>query len=122
MVVPIIFPEQLSEAVGGVKLATVVQREFTVGKLATLGTGAVKSLTETCCVWVDVFPFPSLYVQVIVVFELIGKLAELVAVMVPAQLSVAVGAVKEVTAQEELIAGRVATFGTGAVLSPACTT
>ncbi|MNY40152.1 hypothetical protein D3C86_1748750 [compost metagenome] len=53
----------------------------------------------TFCVWVEVFPFPSLYVQVITVVPeaVIGKVALCVPVMVPAQLSVAVGAIKDVT-------------------------
>ncbi len=46
-VVPIIVPEQLSDAVGGVKLEIEEQAELMIGKLATFGTGAVKSLMVT---------------------------------------------------------------------------
>ena len=106
VVVPVIVPEQLSVAVGGVMVLTGAHEEFMADKFAVFGTGAVKSLIVTCCDCVVVLPLPSLYVQVIVVFALIGILTELVAVIVPAQLSVAVGAVKEVTAQEELIAAK----------------
>ncbi len=60
-----------------------------------------------------------MYVQIIVVFAVIGRPTELDAVIVPAQLSVAVGGINEVSAQDELIAGKLVRFGTGATLSPA---
>ncbi len=55
------------------------------------------------------------------VVEVIGKGVDVVPVIVPEQLSDAVGGVNVVTAQEELIAGNEAIVGTGATASPACT-
>ena len=47
----------------------------------------------------------------------IGKVVVVVPVTVPAQLSVAVGGVIELTAQVEFTGVKLATLGTGAVLS-----
>ena len=56
-------PPQLSVAVGAVNDVT-VHSAVTFANVATVGTGAVTSSITTFCVCVDVFPFPSLYVQV----------------------------------------------------------
>ena len=50
--------EQLSVAVGGVKLVT-SHSAVRSGSVATSGTGAVVSLIMIFCVWVDVLPLPS---------------------------------------------------------------
>lgn len=59
LVVPVIEPEQLSDAVGAVMVVTGEQTEVITGSDDKVGTGAVMSLTLTCCVWVVVLPFPS---------------------------------------------------------------
>ena len=91
--VPTIVPAQLSVAVGGVKLIN-EHSAVAVASDALSATGAVISSITTLCVCVDVFPLPSSYVHVIVAELVIGKLALCVPMIVPAQLSAAVGAVK----------------------------
>ena len=54
-----------------------------------------------------------------VVDEVIGRVASWVPLMVPAILSVAVGAVSEFISHSDVISGNGSTSGTGAVLSPA---
>jgi hypothetical protein len=117
VVVPVTNPEQLSEAVGAVIDVTGEQTDETVDKVPAVATGAIISLTLTCWVCVDVFPFPSSNVQVTRVFVEIGKVALLVPVITPAQLSFAKGADNDVTEQEELMSERVGNIGTGAVTS-----
>ena len=65
------------------------------------------------------FPFPSLYVHVttVVPWVVIGNVVPVVPVIVPAQLSFAVGGVSDVTEHCAVIFGKVATFGTGGVVS-----
>ena len=65
------------------------------------------------------FPFPSSYVQVTVVVPcvVIGKVALCVPVKAPAQLSVAVGAVNEVTVHSAVTSDKVVTSATGTVTS-----
>ena len=65
MVVPITDPTQLSVAVGAVSMLA-EHSPVIVGNVALLAAGAVTSFTITVCVWVDVLPLPSLYVQVTV--------------------------------------------------------
>jgi hypothetical protein len=55
------------------------------------------------------------------VLDTIGNVALWVPVIPPAQLSLAIGALKEVTAHEELISARLAKAGTGAVMSSTIT-
>ena len=69
------------------------------------------------------FPEASVYVQTTVVFDVIGNVVVVVPFSVPEQLSVAVGGVKLVTGPHgEFTAVKLATVGTGAIASPACTT
>lgn len=56
-----------------------------------------------------------------VVFVVIGKVVDVVAVTCPAQLSVAVGAVIFGTAQVEIIGDKLDRFATGGMLSPTST-
>ena len=109
----------MSVAVGAVKLVT-EHSEVMFAKLTIVATGAVLSSIITLCVCVDVFPFPSLYVQVTVVvpWVMIGKVALCVPVIVPAQLSVAVGAVNVDTEHSDVTFNKFMTFAIGAVLSP----
>jgi hypothetical protein len=53
--------------------------------------------------------------------DTIGKVALWVPVIPPTQLSVAIGALKEVTAHEEFISAKFAKAGTGAVTSSTIT-
>jgi hypothetical protein len=53
--------------------------------------------------------------------DTIGKVALWVPVIAPAQLSLATGALKEVTAHEELRSAKLAKVGTGAVTSSTIT-
>src|SRR6266498_4246271 len=71
LVVPVMVPLQLSLAVGGV-LIVAEHCPVTSGKLATLATGAIVSLTVIVCVHLSELPLESvaLYVRVIVLFEL----------------------------------------------------
>ena len=84
-------PAQLSVVVG---IGTVTSHSAMTG--ASVGTtGGVTSLTTTVCVWKDTLPLPSLNIQVttVVPCAVTGKVVNVVAVIVPVQLSVAVGAV-----------------------------
>ena len=60
---------------------------------------------------------PSLYVQTTVVEVVIGKIVVVVPVILPLQLSVAVGAVKVVTLHCALMVGNETKFAIGAVVS-----
>jgi len=109
-------PAQLSVAVGAVKLVT-SHCAVMFDNVVTSATGAVLSLMTTFCCCVEIFPLPSLYVQVIVVLEVIGSVALCVPVIEPAQLSVAVGAVKLVTSHCAVMFDNVVKSATGAVMS-----
>jgi hypothetical protein len=87
-------PEQLSVAVGGRRLVT-SHADVISDKDGVLGTGAITSLITTDCVWVVVFPAPSVNVQVTLVDWEIGNDVVVVPVINPEQLSVAVGGVIE---------------------------
>jgi hypothetical protein len=63
------------------------------------------------------FPFPSSNDQVTSALELNGKVVEVVPTIDPPQLSVAVGGLMELTVQVEFTGVKLATLGTGAVLS-----
>jgi hypothetical protein len=91
VVVPVIVPAHTSCAVG----ATGVDEHCAVMFDNVGGTGGVISSNITFCVTVDVLPLPSLNVQVITVVPcaVMGNGTLDVAVIVPAQLSCAVGAV-----------------------------
>ena len=92
-VVPVMVPKQLSVAVGA---EAIVAEHWPVAsaKLAALATGAMVSSTTIFWVWVLVLPLPSSKVQVTVEvpWVLLVNESEVVPVMVPEQLSVAVGA------------------------------
>ena len=111
-------PPQLSVAVGAISEFT-VHSAVMFAKVASVGTGAVTSSITIFCVCVDVFPFPSLYVQVTTVVPcvVIGSVALFVTVTTPPQLSVAVGAVKLATEHSAVTFAKVASVGTGAVTS-----
>ena len=115
----IICPSQLSVAVGAVKSAIVATGHppVSVGKFDISGTGASVSPIITSCVCVVVLSASSVYVHVIVVFVVIGGVIPVVAVMVPSQLSEAVGAVREVVCEQSSIVGKSAVKGTGSVVS-----
>ena len=95
-VVPVMVPLQLSVAVGGVILFT-WHCSFTVGKVVRSATGAVVSRITTDWFCVELFPLPSVKVQITVVEVVTGKAVVVVPVMVPSQLSVAVGGVMLIT-------------------------
>src|SRR6056297_1885268 len=116
--VPVICPAQLSVAVGAVKVETSHSAVISVS-VAVFATGAVSSERITFWVLVDVFPFPSSYVQVttVVPCAMIGSSASCVPVIWPAQLSVAVGAVKVATSHSAVMSVNVVTSATGAVTS-----
>jgi hypothetical protein len=116
-VVPITVPAQLSFASGAVKLE-ISHIPFKSGKDATAGIGAILSIRTTFCVCVAVLPAKSVYVHVIDVLDVIGRVVLVVAVTTPAQLSVPVGGVNEVIEQTPLMSAKVATSGTGAKSSP----
>jgi hypothetical protein len=92
VVVAVTVPTQLSVAVGAVTVAE--HWAVTSGKDAGANGGVISSMI-TFCVTVDVLPLPSLKVQVttVVPWVVIGNGVVVVAVTVPTQLSVAVGAV-----------------------------
>jgi len=94
--VPIITAPQLSVAVG-VDNDVISHCAVSVGRLVTSAVGATLSLITTAWVCEEVLPFPSSYVHVTVVLVVIGKEALCVPVIVPAQLSVAVGAISDIT-------------------------
>src|SRR5690554_4952977 len=71
----------------------------------------------TFCSCVVVFPFSSLYVQVTSVVSVIGNVALCVPVIIPVQLSVAVGAVKLVTSHSAVTSESIAISATGAITS-----
>ena len=48
VVVPVINPEQLSDAEGAVKEIIGEHTDETLARVATVGTGAIRSLTFTC--------------------------------------------------------------------------
>jgi nitrate reductase NapAB chaperone NapD len=115
VVVPVINPEQLSDAVGSAILVTAVHVEVIVGRDEFVGIGAMASPTSTTCVCVDVLPNPSVKVQITLALDVIGKLVVVVPTIDPEQLSKAVGAVKLVTGVHiEVIVGRDEFVGTGA--------
>src|SRR5678816_995297 len=118
VVVPVMVPSQLSVAVGA---EAIVAEHWPVasGSVATFGTGAVMSSTTMFCVCVEVFPLPSLNVQVTTDVPCVVRVNEsvVVPVIVPAQLSAAVGAEAIVAEHWPVALGSVATFGTGAVMS-----
>src|SRR4030042_3960754 len=111
-------PEQVSVA-GGVTGTVAEHSPITSGKVATSGTGAVMSSTIIFCIWVEVLPFPSSYVQVIVYVpcKLYISGSEVVPRTVPRQLSVAVGVTVTVAEHSPVTSGNVAISGTGAVIS-----
>ena len=115
-VVAVIVPSQLSVAVGAVK-EVIYEQSSSVGKSAAAGTGSVVSSIVACCVCVAVLSAPSVYVHVMVIFMVIGGVTSVVAVMVPSQLPVAVGAVREVICEQSSNVGKSATIGTGSVVS-----
>ena len=117
VVVAVMEPAQLSVAVGIVVTFT-EHCPLIGGKAVTSGTGAIPSLMMTFCNCVVAFPLPSVYVHVITVLAIIlVKIVDVVAVIVPEQLSVAVGMAVTFTEHCAVIFGKVATFGTGAAVS-----
>ena len=111
MVVPVIEPEQLSVAVGAVKLST-LHCAVTSSRSATSATGAKVSYITTVCVCVVTLPSASTYVQVttVVPCAVIGSTVVVVPVMEPAQLSVAVGAVKLSTLHSAVTSARAVSY------------
>src|SRR5205823_14258705 len=81
--------------------------------------GAVTSATTMCCVCVDSLPLPSLKCQVTSEVPCVVRVSEslVVPVIVPLQLSVAVGAEAIVAEHSPVASAREAAFGTGAVWS-----
>src|SRR6056297_263262 len=116
--VTVTVPAQLSLAVGAVRLVT-SQSAVTSGRGSTSGTGSVISFMTTFWVCVDKFPAKSVKVHVtkVVPWVLIGNEASCVPATDPSQLSVAVGAVSEVTSHSAVISASVAASGTGASAS-----
>ena len=98
---------QLSVAVGAVNEVT-VHSSVKSAKGVASATGAVMSFIITFWVCVLVFPFPSSYVQVttVVPWVVTGNEVIVVPVIVPSQLSVAVGAVGAVTAHSSIKSAR----------------
>ena len=92
------------------------------GKLPAFGTGAVVSCTTMFCVWVDTLPLPSSKCQVTTKVPCVECVSGsvVVPVIAPLQLSVAVGGPLIVAEHWPVASGKVATSGTGAVVS--CTT
>src|SRR6266700_1074025 len=92
VVAPVMVPEQLSVAVGG---AAMFAEHWPVasGSVARLATGGIVSVTTMFCVWEELLPWPSLKVQVTTDVPWVVRASEsvVVPVMVPEQLSVAVG-------------------------------
>ena len=86
-------------------------------------TGSVTSSITTFCVCMELFPFPSSKFQVttVVPCAVIGKVVVVVPVIVPSQLSVAVGAVIEATEHSAVTSAREPASGTGAVTSSTIT-
>ena len=124
LVVAVMVPSsQLSVAVGVVRsaIAATGHSPVSTGKFDISGIGASVSPMVTCCVCVEVLPASSSYVQVRVVLVVIGGVVAVVAVMVPSQLSVAVGAVREVICEQSSSIGKPELSGMGAVLSPMVT-
>src|ERR1051325_10717279 len=113
VVVPVIVPEQLSLAVGGAEMVA-EHSPVTSGRLATLGTGAVLSLTTIFWVCEEMLPFPSSNVQVTTEVPCVLRVSEsvVVPVMVPEQLSSAVGGAEIVAEHSPVASGRLATLGT----------
>ena len=117
VVVPVTAPLQLSVAVGRVNDA-IGQVELTGLKFETSATGAVLSPITTLWFCVEVLPAASVKVQTTVVDCVMGNEVVVVPVTDPLQLSVADGAVNDVTeVQLELMALKLAVLGTGAVTS-----
>ena len=118
VVVPVIVPEQLSVAVGAVNVSTLHSAVMS-SNTATSGACAVTSSITTFWVWVLIFPRASSNVQVttVVPWAVIGSTVVVVPVIVPAQLSVAVGAVNVSTLQSAVTSAKFATSATGAVVS-----
>ena len=118
VVVPVIDPEQLSVAVGAVNVST-LHSAVTSSNTATSGPGAVTSSIITFWVWVLMFPLASsnVHVTTVVPWAVIGSTVVVVPVIVPAQLSVAVGAVNVSTLHSAVTSDKFATSATGAVVS-----
>jgi hypothetical protein len=95
-------PEQLSIAVGGTRLVT-SHADVTSDNDCALGTGAITSLITTDWVWEVVFPEPSVKDHVTLVDWVIGNTVEVVPVIKPEQLSVAVGGVIEAKEHDSFI-------------------
>src|SRR5216117_2266964 len=110
-------PPQASVAVGAVTVAE--DWPVTSGRLATLATGAVVSVTTMFCVCVAMLPWPALKVQVTTDVPWVLRVSEsvVVPVMVPEQLSVAVGGASMVAEHWPVALGNVATFGTAGTVS-----
>ena len=119
-VVPFTVPAQLSVVDG----TESVPSQSTVTADSVGVTGAVISSTTMFCVCVDVFPLPSSKVQVTVVepcVELVNE-SVVVPVIVPPQLSDAVGALPVMVAEHSPVAsGSVIESGIGAKLSTTVT-
>src|SRR5206468_10109055 len=86
---------------------------------AASGTGAVWSASAMFCVCVDSLPLPSLKCQVTTEVPCVVRVSEslVVPVMVPLQLSVAVGAEAIVAEHSPVASASEAALGTGAVWS-----
>ncbi len=117
VVIPVIAPSQLSVAVGGA-IEVTSHCPVTFPKTATSSAGAVVSPMNTFWSWVVEFPAESVYVQVMVVLAVIGKVAFVVPVIAPSQLSVAVGGAPEVTSHCPVASVSAAESAIGAVVSP----
>ena len=118
VVTPITWPAQLSVAVGATKVST-LHSALTSSKSATSATGAVVSIITTVCVWVVILPSLSSkdHVTTVVPCAVIGNSVLVVPVIVPSQLSVAVGAVKTSTLHSAVTSSKSAISTTGAVIS-----
>src|SRR5439155_735113 len=118
VVVPVIVPEQLSVAVGGAVMVA-EHCPVTSGNDATLGTGAIVSVTTIFWVCIEILPWPSskCHVTVELPWVLCVRESVVVPVIVPEQLSVEVGGAVMVTEHCPVTSGNDATLGTGAIVS-----
>ena len=109
---------QLSVAVGADEIVA-KHCPVTAGKEVTFATGAIVSVTTISWVCMLEFPTASLKVQVTVDVPCIVLVnaSEVVPVIIPLQLSVAVGAEAMVAEHCPVTAAKLATLVTGAILS-----
>jgi predicted RecA/RadA family phage recombinase len=117
-----VIPSHSSVAVGVVmSVAVISHSSVRSGKGSASGVGPVVSSIITCCVWVLIFPVESVYVHVIVVDSVIGKLVTLLtpSTVTPSHSSVAVGVVMSVAviSHSSVRSGKGSASGVGPVES-----